>query len=119
VYAAWLANQGYLALAPDYLTPIGVPKSQWSLEAGDWARNFLQIQKYLGDGVEAIKTLPYVIPNQIAVVGFSLGGYFAFILAERDDLKGIVSYYGAYVNVSEFSNIVAQIRVPILMLMVT
>ena len=113
-YAAWLASQGYVALAPDYLTPIGVPKEKWSLS--DWTKNLLRISKYLGDGVEAIKTLPYVIPNQIAVVGFSLGGYFAFILAGRDDVKGIVSYYGAYVNVGEFSGIVAQIRAPVLML---
>ena len=121
-YAAWLASQGYVALAPDYLTPIGVPTKNWS--ASDWTKNPLRILEYLADGIETIKTLPYVIPNQIAVVGFSFGGYFAFILAGRDDVKGIISYYGAYLGkpvrdvpaAFTFSDIVAQIKAPILML---
>ncbi len=57
------------------------------------------------------------------MVGFSLGGYFGCILATRDDVRGVVSYYGAYIGspVTQFTTrytfteVVAEIKAPLLM----
>lgn len=120
-YASWLATQGYVALAPDYLTPINVASGQWG--GTDWENKIDPVREHLALGLECLKSLPYVAPSRIGIVGFSLGGFFAFILATRDDVKAVVSYYGAYngkpvtQNLSRylFSDVVAELRAPILM----
>ena len=83
-----------------------------------------RIREIQGDGLESLKSLPYVDPNRIGVVGFSLGGYFAFILDTRNDVKAIISYYGAYygnpvnqlLTAYTFADIVTQMKAPVLML---
>lgn len=117
-YASWLATQGYVALAPDYLKPIGMSTGAWA--GADYGKYTDRIREILGYGVESLKSLSYVSPNNLGVVGMSLGGFFAFVLATRDDLKGIVSYYGAYapglVNPRyPLADIIAQIKTPVLM----
>ncbi len=117
-YASWLATQGYVALAPDYLKPIGMSAGAWA--GADYGKYTDRIREILGYGVESLKSLSYVSPNRFGVVGMSLGGFFAFVLATRDDLKGIVSYYGAYapwlVNPQyPLADIIAQIKTPVLM----
>ena len=120
-YASWLATLGYVALAPDYLTPVSVSNEQWG--SSDWVNKIDPVREHLGQGLEALKSLSYVDPNRLGVVGFSLGGYFAFILATREDVKGIISYYGAYngkpvtrnSNRYDFSDVVAEIKAPVLM----
>jgi len=65
----------------------------------------------------------FVAANRLGVVGFSLGGYYAFILATRDDVKGIISYYGAYAGPPvdqiqvkyTLTEIVNQVKAPVLM----
>jgi carboxymethylenebutenolidase len=124
-YASWLAKQGYVVLAPDYLTPVGIASQAWTIsDCGKYTDRIREIQ---GDGLESLKSLTYVDSNRIGVVGFSLGGYYAFILATRDDVKGIVSYYGAYFFSApykpendrlvryKFIDIVTQIKTPVLM----
>lgn len=120
-YASWLATQGYVALAPDYLTPVNVASGQWG--GTDWEKKVDPVREHLALGVQCLKSLPYVAPSRIGIVGFSLGGFFGFILGTRDDVKGIVSYYGAYngkpvtQNLSRylFSDVVAEIKAPVLM----
>ncbi len=120
-YASWLASQGYVALAPDYLTPIGVAGGQWGLT--DYQNKIDPAREVMGSGLEALKSLSYVAPNRIAVVGFSLGGYFGCIMATRDDVRGVVSYYGAYngspvtqwTSRYTFTEVVNEIKAPLLM----
>ncbi len=115
-YASWLATQGYVALAPDYFAPINMPAGTWT--GSDYGKYTDRIREDLGQGLESLKSLSYVIPDRIGVVGHSLGGFFAFVLATRDDLKGIVSYYGAYqpqAVAPRYPLIIAQMKAPVLM----
>jgi len=122
-YASWLATQGYVALAPDYITPVGVTRQ--TLDPSSFFVNHTDsVREDLGRGVDCLKSLPYVVPQRIGVVGFSLGGYFTFVVATRDDVKAAVSYYGAYsgrplnslATQYPFGDIVAQVKAPVLML---
>lgn len=124
-YASWLSAQGYVVLAPDYLTPVGIASQAWT--GSDYGKHTDRIREIQADGLESLKSLTYVDSNRMGIVGFSLGGYYAFILATRDDVKGIVSYYGAYFITApykpendylaryKFIDIVTQIKAPVLM----
>ena len=92
--ASWLALQGYIAFAPDYFTPIGVAGGAWT--GPSYKQYTDQIRQILGDGLEALTSLSYVDSTHLGAMGFSLGGYYAAILGTRNDVKGIVSYYGAF-----------------------
>jgi carboxymethylenebutenolidase len=123
VNAVFLASQGYVALAPDYFTPLGVTGGTFDL-ATFWLRHTDEAKEVIAQALECLKSLSFVDRNRIGAVGYSLGGYFGFVLANRDDVKGVVSYYGAYHGnpVSSvptkyaFSDIVLQMRAPVLML---
>jgi carboxymethylenebutenolidase len=122
-FAAWLATQGYVALAPDYFSPLGVTRQTF-----DGQTFFVQYtdraREHQGHGLECLKSLPYVDKQRVGVVGFSLGGYFAVVLAVRDDVKAVVSYYGATHGTPvsarptkyTWGDVVAQVRAPVLML---
>jgi carboxymethylenebutenolidase len=67
-----------------------------------------------------MKSVSFIKADCIGVVGFSLGGYFSFWLGTRDDVKAVVSYYGAYaptvINTQySLKDIIAQIKAPVLM----
>jgi carboxymethylenebutenolidase len=116
-YASWLAMQGYVAFAPDYFTPIDMTPEKF--DATFYQHNVDQTREHLAYGLEGLRSLPYIASNRIGVVGHSLGGYLAFMLATRDDLKGIVSYYGAYAPAAParypLADLIIQIRAPVLM----
>jgi carboxymethylenebutenolidase len=118
-----LAAQGFVALAPDYFTPLGVTGGTFDL-ATFWVRHTDEAKDVIAQGLECLKSLSFVDRERIGAVGYSLGGYFGFVLATRNDVKGVVSYYGAYHGspVSpiptkySFSDIALQVRAPVLML---
>jgi len=117
--ASWFATQGYVALAPDYFTPIGMTAEKFDVSF--YLNNVDQAREVLGQGLEALKSLSYVAPGRLGVYGHSLGGYLSFILGTRDDVKGIASYYGAYAPTLlapryPLADIIAQIKAPVLML---
>lgn len=116
-YAVWLAQQGYVAFAPDYFAPIGMPAATWA--ATDYGKYQDRIRTDLGMAFEALKSLPTVASSRIGVVGFSLGGYFAFWLGTRNDVRGVVSYYGAYaptvIATYGIKDIVAQMKSAVIM----
>ncbi len=116
--ASWLATQGYVALAPDYFTAIGMTAEKFDVSF--YTTSVDPAREVLGNGLEALKSLSYVDAKRLGVMGFSLGGYLSFIMASRDDVKGIVSYYGAYAPALRtprypLADIVAQIKAPVLM----
>jgi carboxymethylenebutenolidase len=110
-------------MAPDYMTPVGVTSRTFEVQTF-WALHTDRVREHLARGLDCLKSLPYVAPNRIGVVGYSLGGYFDLVLAARDDVKGVVSYYGAYhgspidLVPAQYSlgDIAAQVRAPVLIL---
>ncbi len=77
------------------------------------------MREVLGQGLEALKSLPYVAPGRLGLYGHSLGGYLSFIMGTRDDLKGIVSCSGAYAPTVPakypLADICAQVKASVLM----
>ena len=119
-YAAWLATKGYVAFAPDYFAPIGMAAGVWA--GSDYGKHQERIRTDLGQAIEAMKSVSYIKTDCIGVVGFSLGGYFSFWLGTRDDVKAVISYYGAYAPtvIAKYAgygiiDIVAQMKSPVLM----
>jgi carboxymethylenebutenolidase len=119
-YAAWLATKGYVAFAPDYFAPISMAAGVWA--GSDYGKYQDRIRTDLGQAIEAMESVSFTKANCIGVVGFSLGGYFSFWLGTRDDVKAVISYYGAYAPtvIAKYAqygiiDIVAQIKSPVLM----
>jgi carboxymethylenebutenolidase len=117
-YAAWLVTKGYVAFAPDYFAPISMAAGVWA--GSDYGKHQERIRTDLGQAIEAMKSVSFIKADCIGVVGFSLGGYFSFWLGTRDDVKAVVSYYGAYaptvINTQySLKDIIAQIKAPVLM----
>jgi carboxymethylenebutenolidase len=119
--ASWLATQGYVAFAIDYFTPIGITPEKFDISF--YLNSVDQAREVQAQGLESLKSLPYVAPTRLGVVGQSLGGYFALILATRDDVKGVISYYGAFTGSPvtrantkyTVADIVSQVKAPVLM----
>jgi carboxymethylenebutenolidase len=112
-----------VALAPDYFTPLGVDPGTFDLTTF-WVRHTDGAREVMAQALECLKVQPFVARENLGVVGFSLGGYFALIMATHSDVKGVVSYYGAYHGAPvsgvptrySWPEIVAQVRTPALIL---
>lgn len=121
--ASLLADSGYVALAPDYFAPDGL-NPQSAEDAFAILRTHVdQIRTHLNGGIECLKSLSYVDATRIGIVGFSLGGYFGLVVGSRDDVRAVVSYYGAYHGEGAsrvptkyaFTDVAAQVRARVLM----
>ena len=93
---AWLTEAGFAAFAPDYFGPLSLrPLAAddrdlvQKLLAGDGDR----IRGVLARSLDCLLSLPRVAPGQAGVVGFSLGGGFAFDLATHPRVRAIVPWY--------------------------
>jgi len=99
--AAWVADLGYIAVAPDLF---------WRIEPGiditdksdaEWKRAFELFQAFdQAKGIEDLKatvaasrTLPGA-NGKVATMGYCLGGRLAFMMAEQSDADANISYYG-------------------------
>jgi carboxymethylenebutenolidase len=99
--AAWIADLGYIAAAPDLF---------WRIEPGiditdksdaEWKRAFELFQAFdqekgiedLKATVAACRTLPGA-NGKVATIGYCLGGRLAFMMAEQSDADANISYYG-------------------------
>lgn len=92
---AWLASQGFVTYAPDYFGPIGVTPASFDRQTFT-ARYSDEVRELLGGAIACLRTLANVERSGVGVVGFSLGGYFAALLAARDDVSAAVAWYAAY-----------------------
>ena len=99
--AAWIADLGYIAVAPDLF---------WRIEPGiditdksdaEWKRAFELFQTFdqvkgiedLKATVAACRTLPGA-NGKVATIGYCLGGRLAFMMATQSDADANISYYG-------------------------
>jgi dienelactone hydrolase len=91
-YANELADRGYVVLAPNY--PL-LAKYQPDLQALGWGSGTLKAVWDNIRGVDLLQSLPYVMPEKLAVIGHSLGGHNAVFTAVFDKrLKVVVSSCG-------------------------
>jgi carboxymethylenebutenolidase len=94
-----LADQGYVALAPELFWNIG-PVPDFSDRA-----SFMRFRQQLDDRkilasldatVTYLQNQPFVRGDRIGIVGFCMGGYYAFLEAARNDaIRAVVDFYGA------------------------
>jgi carboxymethylenebutenolidase len=99
--AAWIAEMGFIAVAPDLF---------WRIEPGiditdksdaEWKRAFELFQAFdqikgiedLKATVAACRTMPGA-NGKVATIGYCLGGRLAFMMAEQSDADANISYYG-------------------------
>jgi carboxymethylenebutenolidase len=91
--AARLTQAGYVALLVELAPkkPEDAPKDWYIGNVPDrWATGALLA------GIRYVKTLPYVAPRGVGIVGFCFGGRKALMLAAQSpDVKAAVSFYGA------------------------
>jgi carboxymethylenebutenolidase len=120
-FVQFLASQGYAALAPDYFTPEGITPATFEQS---WSTKADAVREDLARGLDCLKSLPWVAPAQLGVVGFSLGGHWAMLLSTRSDVKAVVTWYGAMegrplngANVKyPFGVVAGAVSAPVLML---
>lgn len=110
-----LATHGYVALAPDALTPVGGYASQGSEENALKAFAKLDAAKREEDlmaAYEALARRPEA-NGRVGVIGFCFGGGMANRMAARfPDLKAAVAFYGPQVPAAE----AARIKAPLLLI---
>jgi carboxymethylenebutenolidase len=94
------AKEGYVALAPDFLSRQGGTTKVNS--KGEGLSNIRELAPWQGvaedaeAGLRYLRVLPDVRRDRMGVVGFCWGGGMAFITATQSrDLKATVVYYGA------------------------
>jgi carboxymethylenebutenolidase len=99
--AAWVADLGFIAMAPDLF---------WRIEPGiditdksdaEWKRAFELFQTF--DQVKGIEDLKATVAacrnlsganGKVATMGYCLGGRLAFMMAVQSDADANISYYG-------------------------
>jgi carboxymethylenebutenolidase len=110
------AKEGFVALAPDYLSRLGGtekvnPKGEGISKLREMAP-WQTVAEDTGSGVEYLKILPDVRGDRIAVVGFCWGGEMTFASATQlKNIRAAVVYYGRSPNPLD---LVKNIRAPVL-----
>jgi carboxymethylenebutenolidase len=118
--ADWLADEGYLALAPDLFWRQERDVSLTDGSEAEWQKAFALMNGYDGDeGVEDIQAaIDYLRARdcaKIGTIGFCLGGRMAFLAACRTNADAHASYYGVGIEglLGEAENITAPTLVHI------
>ncbi|MCL2427737.1 MAG: dienelactone hydrolase family protein [Alphaproteobacteria bacterium] len=99
--AAWVADLGFIALAPDLFWRIEPGIDITDKSEAEWKRAFELFGKFdqakgvedLRASVAAARTLPGA-NGLVATMGYCLGGRLAFMMAAQSDADVNVSYYG-------------------------
>lgn len=93
-----LASEGYVALAPDLFrneaTASTIAEAEALVASDDNASD--EAEQTVMAGLEYLRGMPSVTGDQIAVLGYSLGAYWALDLSQTrpDDVKAVVVFYG-------------------------
>ncbi len=93
-----LAAQGYVALAPSLFaggaTAQTIPEAEALRDAQD---EEAVVRPVLLASADLLRSLPGVSPSPLAVIGFSLGAYWAFHLSQvrPQEIGAVVVFYGA------------------------
>ena len=118
--ANWLANEGYLALAPDLFWRQERNVSLTDGSEDEWQKAFALMNGYDGDaGVADLQAgIDYLRANgcaKVGTIGFCLGGRMVFLAACRTNADAHASYYGVGIDglLSEADNITAPTLVHI------
>jgi len=93
-----LAEAGYVALAPDLYpnqaTATTIPEAEALVSAHDAAPGIAEAA--LQASVDALRDSAAVTGNRFAVIGFSMGAWWALRLSQKlQDVGAVVTYYGA------------------------
>jgi carboxymethylenebutenolidase len=89
--AAFLAAHGYVAVAPDYLTP----EKLEPFNPADVNQKARLVLEDMARATDCLKSLPFVAADRLGLMAFSFGGAFGFTLMTRGDFKAYASWYGA------------------------
>ncbi|MBI3088301.1 MAG: dienelactone hydrolase family protein [Candidatus Omnitrophica bacterium] len=106
------AREGYAALAPDLYSRVGRKVTNDPTEAAKLMEG-LKSQQVLTDLNAATRYLtrqPFVDPIRLGVVGFSIGGTFALMMAAHNsDIKAAIPFYGQIPPTDSLKYLVAPI----------
>jgi carboxymethylenebutenolidase len=99
--AAWIADMGFIAVAPDLFWRIEPGIDLTDKTEADWKRAFELFQIFdQPKGIEDLKatvaagrTMPGA-NGKVATIGYCLSGRLAFMMAEQSDADANISYYG-------------------------
>ncbi|HVY17510.1 MAG TPA: dienelactone hydrolase family protein [Rhodopila sp.] len=99
--AAWVADLGFIAVAPDLFWRIEPGIDITDKSEAEWKRAFELFQAFDQDkGIADLKATVAAarkMPGgngKVATMGYCLGGRLAFMMAEQSDADANISYYG-------------------------
>lgn len=97
--ACRFAREGYVALAPDLFWRVGAPSGLTDRAAMMRFRQSLDDREMLASldaAVAYLRDQPFVDVSHIGIVGFCMGGYYAFLeAANNPTLAACADFYGA------------------------
>jgi carboxymethylenebutenolidase len=116
---AWLAKEGYFAIAPDLFWRIEPGVELTDKTEGEWKKAFDLMNKFNQDsGVADIqRTIDYARnverAGKVGAVGYCLGGLMAYLAACRTSADAAVGYYG--VSIDQRLNEAANLGTPLML----
>jgi carboxymethylenebutenolidase len=96
-----LADAGFVALAPDYFSAVGL-SGPWLPRDGcppgspcqrAYVTEADRVREALARGIDCLRSMPSVDGERIGVLGFSLGSYYGWLLTTRPDVRAAVLWY--------------------------
>jgi carboxymethylenebutenolidase len=96
----WLADSGFVALAPslyeDDATAATIPEAEALIANHD--RDPARAWAVIAAAIKLLRSRPETGGGRIGIVGFSMGSWWAFRASEKraDDVAAVVGVYGAY-----------------------
>lgn len=115
-----LADQGFIAIAPDlfWRDAPGLDLNSWN--EAEWQRGLELYNKYDRDlGVWDVQAVVHAArqfagaSGRVGVMGFCLGGLLTFLAAARSDVDASCAYYGA--ETDTYLGEMPSVRMPLLM----